>query len=173
MPMQTDYSLAPPAAVEGQISCRLNDCKIDSQFNAEASASIKFGLAVKWGSATDRHAAKLPVAETDKVMGFACRSHSIDSGPRGELDDTNGVKVGGQINTLRVGELWVKVRTGCGPGDRLWVQTTVAGGASRVVGGAENADDGSNTVDCTAQGEFQTFAAAGGLARLRVDFINK
>lgn len=169
MPMQTDYSLAPAAAVEGQLACRYIDAEIDSKYNAEASASIKFGRAVEWASGTDGKAVKLPNAETDKICGFTVRTHSIDPGERGELDDDNGVIAGGQLNVLRKGTLWVKVRTGCAPGDKLWVRA-VSGGGDELLGGAENADDSTDMIDCTSQGEFQTYAAANGLAKLRCKF---
>lgn len=167
MPMQTDYSLAPAAAVEGQLACRYIDAEIASGYNAEASASINFARGVKWGSATDEKAVKLPTAETDKIKGITVRTHSIDPGERGELDDTDGVIAGGQLNVLRKGTIWVKVRTGCAPGDKLWVRCTATPGD---IGTLENADDGTETVDCTAQGEFQTYAAADGLAKLKVKF---
>lgn len=172
MPMQTDYSATMSPAVEGALACRRIEAEIDSKYNGDV-VNVPFGRAVEWASATEGKAVKLPNAETDKICGFVLRSHSIDPSTRGELDDdaaTGGVKPNGVLNVLRKGTIWVKVRTGCAPGDKLWVQTTVAGGGNRVLGGAENADDGSNTVDCTAQGEFQGFAAAGGLAKLRVKF---
>ena len=167
MPMQTDYPTAPSAAVEGQIACRLNDAQISSAYNAEASAKIGFGLGVIYGSATLEAAAKLPSAETDKVMGITCRTHSIDSGERGELDDTDGVKAGGQLNVLTEGTIWVKATTGCAPGEKLWVRCTATPG---IVGSCGNADDGTETIDCTKEGTWLTYAAADGLAKLRVKF---
>lgn len=174
MPMQTSYDLAPAVAVEGALACRMVDAEIDSKYNGEASAKIKFGRGVKWGSATDGKSVKLPAAETDKLCGFTVRTHSIDPGERGELDDddtddtTGGVKSGGQLNVLRKGALWVKVRTGCAPGDKLWVRAVA--GAGEWLGAAENADDSTDMIDATDKGEFQTFAAANGLAKLRVNF---
>lgn len=167
MPMQTTYNYAPDAAVEGQLACRPNAAVIDSAYNADA-VPINFGRGVEYGSGTDEKAAKLPNAETDKIKGITVRSHSIDPGERGELDDAEGVKVGGQLNVLADGEIWVRVRTGCAPGDRLWIRAIAAGGGEP--GDCENADDGVNMIDCTRQGEFRTYAAPGGLARLRVKF---
>ncbi len=167
MPMQTDYSAAPAAAVNGQLASRYNDSEIASMYNAEASAAIQFGRGVKYGSATDGEQAKLPAAETDKIAGITVRSHSIDSGDRGELNDTTGVEAGGQLNVLKKGEIWVYCRTGCAPGDKLWVRCTATPGD---VGECLNADDGTETIDCTAKGEWLTYAAAEGLAKLRVNF---
>jgi hypothetical protein len=171
MPMQTDYSDAPAKAVAGQIACNLLDAEIISGYNAEASASIPFGRAVECASATDPRAMKLPDSETDKIVGFTCRSHSIQSGERGELDDAAGVKVGGQLNVMTDGVIWVVVHSGCAPYQKLWVRA-VGGGANELLGGAENADDGTDTIDCTGQGRFVSYAAADGLAKLAIDFTN-
>lgn len=168
MPMQTDYSYAPAVAVEGALACRYGDAEIASCYNADA-VPINWGRGVKWGSATDEKAVKLPTSENDKIKGITVRSHSIAPDPRGELDDTLGVKVGGQINVVTDGTIWVKVHTGSAPGDRLWVRAVV-NGAGTFVGGCENADDGTNMIDCTIHGEFQSFAAVDGLAKLNVDF---
>lgn len=168
MPMQTDYSDAPAAAVEGMIACRLLDAEIMSCFNGD-SGEILFGRGVESASATDHRSVKLPNAETDKIIGFTCRTHSIDPGDRGELDDTLGVAIGGSLNVMVKGTLWVKVRTGCAPYERLWVRCTASPGA---VGTAENADDGTETIDCTGSGRFVSYAAADGLAKLAVDFTN-
>lgn len=170
MAMQTDYGYGPSAAaVEGQLACRYEDAEIASSYNAEASAKIPFGRGVEYQSATDEKPVKLPNAETDKIKGITVRSHSIAPDPRGELDDTDGVKVGGQLNVLKKGTIWVKVRTGCAPGDRLWIRAVSAGG-DELLGGCENADDSTDTIDCTAKGEFVSYAAANGLAKLRVNF---
>jgi hypothetical protein len=115
MPMQTDYSVAPSAAVEGQIACRLLDAAIDSCYNADSGRSCSAARS-KWGSATDsKSPVKLPNAETDKIKGITVRTHSIDFGDRGEGDDTNGVEAGGQLNVMTRGTIWVKVPTGCAP----------------------------------------------------------
>ena len=168
MPMQTSYDDAPAAAVEGQLACRYTEAEIDSCYNADVTA-IGWGRGVESGSGTDEHAVKLPNAETDTIKGVTVRSHSIAPDPRGELDDTDGVKVGGQLNVLRKGSIWVKVRTGCAPEQPAWCRA-VGGGANEVVGGWENADDGTDMIDTTAQAKFTSYAAALGLAKLRVNF---
>lgn len=170
MPVQTSYPTTPNAALEGQLAHAdgMLSAEIKSMYSAEASAEIPFGYGVKWGSATDGKAAKLPALETDKVAGVVVFSHSYENGPNGELG-TTGVKPGGKLHVLRKGVIWVKVRTGCAPGDRAWLRCTATPGA---VGSWENADDGTETIDCTAQGVFESYAAADGMAKLRVDFTN-
>jgi hypothetical protein len=171
MPMQTDYAITPDIAVEGQLCHEYSAAKIDSGFNAEASVPIYWGRGVKHGSTTDGKSAKLPAAQADKIWGYTVRSHSVGMGLREEADDTLGVKIGGQLNVLRVGTIWVKVHTGCNVGDGLYVRAVVTSG--NWLGGAENAADSTNTIDCTSQATFRTFAAVDGLAKLECDFRNR
>jgi hypothetical protein len=170
MPMQTTYETAPAGNISGVLMDPLS-ADIKSMYSAEASDEIPFGACVEWASATDGKAAKLPNAETDKICGLVLFSHSYETGDNGELG-TTGVKPGGKLHVLRAGRVKVKCRTGCAPGDRLWVRA-VAGGGTEFLGAPENADDTTDTVDCTAQGEWESYAAAGGYAVLRVDFTNK
>lgn len=171
MAVQTTYNQEPEIAVAGALACEHNEASIMSMFNAEASAEIPFGFGVKWGSATDAKSAKLPAAEADNVVGIVVRLHTYETGTGGELG-TSGVKAGGKLNVLRRGVIWAVAEDACVPGDRLWVRCTV-GGAGEVLGGLTNADEGTETIDATAQGTWLTAAAAGGLAKLSVDFTNK
>ncbi len=168
MPMQTTYTDSPANGIAGQLACRYNDAEIASCYNAEASAEVAFGTAVKWGSATDQKAVKVPAAETDKIKGVVVHSHAYENGENGELG-TTGVQSGGKLEVLRHGEIWVIAEDGCAPGDRAWVRCT-AGGAGELVGGFPIADEGTETIDTTSYLEFQTYAAAGGLAKLRCRF---
>lgn len=167
MAVQTTYSQSMTAAFAGMLADgSANDCI--AMRNDEETASIAFGRAVKFGSATDGTSAVLPAAETDVVAGLVVHSHAYASN---ELDST-GVKVGGILNVLRKGRIWVTVEDAVVPGDRLWVRA-VAGGDPEFLGGLLPADDGTDTIDCTGQGQFLTAAAAGGLAILEVDFTGK
>lgn len=175
MTMQTTYEVEPDKALEGQVDAKtLRDGDFKTAYNGEASAKILFGRGVIWGSATDGKVAKLPSAETDKVMGITAHSHNYDTGPNGNLDPdptTGGVRPGVKLSVLRRGVIVVKVRTGCAPGDRGWVRAVAGGG--EWLGAIENADDSTDMIDCTGQIEFLEYAAANGLARVAVDFANK
>lgn len=164
MPVQTTFTTTPTAAISGQLADNsANECL--PRYNEEASAEVKFGAAVKFG--TTDYGALLPAAETDKIIGIVIHSHAYTKGFTGaELGDT-GVKPKGNLSVLRRGRVWVICRSGCVPGDRLWVRCTAAPG---VVGDLENADDGTETIDCTNQGQWLTTASAGALALLEVDF---
>lgn len=169
MPTQTTYGYQAVAASPGQLVCRPEEAEIDQFFNDEASAEIAFGRAVMFGSATVATSAKLPTAETSKIIGIVLASYAMENGTHGELG-TTGYIVGAPMSVLRKGVVWVTVEDAVVPGDRLWVRG-VAAGDPEFLGGLLPADDGTDTVDCTAAGEFQTAAAAGALAQLRVDFV--
>ena len=168
MAVQTTYSQSMAAAYVGQLADNAGHL-IKPCTNGEVSASIPFGYAVKFGVLDNE--ALLPTAETSKIVGIVVHSHAYGVSPYGDLD-TTGVKIDGNLNVLRKGRIWVTAEDACVPGDRLWVRCT-AGGAGEVVGGLTNADEGTETIDCTAQGVWLTTAAAGALAILEVDFTNK
>lgn len=169
MSVQTSYSDARAIGIAGTLLSDPDQSMIVSRFNAEASAEITFGRAVKFGATDD--AALLPSVETSKILGIVLHSDRYDNGPNGELG-TTGLKVGTMMDVLRRGEVLVVCEDGCVPGDRLWVRA-VAGGDPEFLGGLNNADDSTDMVDCTKQGVWMTTAAAGGLARLACDFINE
>jgi hypothetical protein len=167
MAVQSTYSQNITAAFAGMLA---DNGAYDAiaMVNTEASASIAFGRAVMFGSATDALSAELPVAETAVIAGILMHSHAYS---QTDLDAT-GVIVGATMNVLRKGRIWVTVEDAVVPGDRLWVRG-VAGGDPEFLGGLLPADDSTDTVDCTGQGQFLTAADAGGLAVLEVDFTGK
>lgn len=178
MAVQTTYSDAPSAAYPGMLAG--NEHTIVAMKQAEASAEIPFGYGVVYdpSSPESDQSATLPAAETNKVWGIVVHSHNYqrtytlaDGTTAGDLG-TSGLRPGVMMNVLRKGRIWVTAEDACVPGDRLWVRCTV-GGAGEVVGGLTNADESTETIDCTAQGVWCTTAAAGGLAILEVDFTNK
>jgi hypothetical protein len=184
MTLQTDYSAAPVAGYSGLLVGATENHDIIAAKNAEASASIAFGRAVVWklsSPATDLDVL-LPAVETDTVAGivihlqqysraFTTTDNAGASVTVGELDGT-GLRPGTMMAILRRGTILVTVEDAVAVGDRLWVRA-VAGGDPEFLGGLVNADDSTDTIDCTKQGQFLTSAAAGGLAQLYVDFNNK
>lgn len=169
MSVQTTYSDARAKGVQGQLLSDPAQSSIYSRFNAEASAEIAMGRAVKFGATDD--AVLLPAAETDKIFGIVLHTDRYDNGPNGELG-TTGLKPKAMMDVLRRGRVLVVCEDGCAPGDRLWVRA-VAGGDPEFLGGLNNADDSTDMVDCTKQGVWMTTATAGGLAELEVDFTNE
>lgn len=175
--VQTSYTVAPAAAYAGMLA---DDTENDimTMNNAEASASMPFGIVVcfKPSPTTDKDAT-LP-ASGGKLAGVLVHSHDYertftlpDGTTAGELDST-GIKPGAEIAVLWRGTVWVKVQQAVAPGDRLFVCHT-ANTVYTAKGQVGNADESTNTIDATAIGRFTSSAAAGGFAKLQVDFSQK
>lgn len=166
MSVQTSYGTSMTSGIEGALAdSGAHD--VVALFNQEASASIAFGRAVKFG--TSDNGCKLPAAETDKIAGISLHTDQYAA----EQLDATGVKVGHVLSVLRKGRVWVMARTAVAPGDRLWVRAVSSGTGYETLGGLEDADDSTDTIDCTAQGVWLSTAAQGALALLEVDFTNK
>lgn len=166
MTVQSTYSINPPKAYAGLV---VRADIVVAKKNAESSASIPFGRAVKPHS-TDKDGAILPAAETDKVMGLVARyhNHSMD------VDlDTAGLKVGATMDILRKGAMYVVAEDDVSFQGRGWVRCTAGGDAAEVVGGITAADEGTETIDTTNQIEFQESVTAGGLVLVEVDFTRE
>jgi hypothetical protein len=165
MAVQTSYGTTMPAAFSGQLADNsANECI--AMYNG-AAAEIAFGRAVKFGAAD--YEAILPSAETDKIVGIVVHSHAYTKGFTGAELGSTGVVENGNLTVLRKGRIWVIAEDAVTRGDRLWVRA-VAGGDPEFLGGLLNADDSTDTIDCTNQGVWLTSASAGGLALLEVDF---
>lgn len=169
MPTQTTYATNMAAAFAGMRASHSAGDVVVPMRSIEASAEIAFGRAVKFGGTSDDDGALLPTAETSKIAGIVLHRHGYTVGTTGELG-TTGLKPGAILEILRRGEIWVVCEDGCAPGDKLWVRG-VAAGDPEFLGGLNSADDSTDMVDCTAIGEWRTTAAAGGLAKLRINFI--
>lgn len=175
MATQTSYGATMTKAIEGALADN-GPHEVDPYYNQEASAAIAFGRAVKRGTVDG--AAKLPSAETDVIVGIVLHADAYGTGADGELKQdgtawTNGLRPGAVMSVLTKGTIWAIPRTAVTPGDRLWVRAVSAESGVEFLGGLEDADDSTDTIDCTKQGEWLDTAAAGSLARLRVDFSNK
>lgn len=138
---------------------------IETMRNAETSAEIPFGVAVKHSSATDEQAARLLTAiTTEAIAGIVVHSHSYDQSQLGD----DGVKPGALLNVMRQGRLLVICEDGCDVNDPLHIRAVATG--DELAGGLRAAADGTDTIDCSAVGHWRTSAAAGGLAELEFDF---
>lgn len=169
---QTTYSSTPSKAYAGLRVVGEGDI-IEPRIQGEASAVIPYGYGVIRHT-TDVTKAILPTTETDKVLGLVCRSHEYMDGISYDPDATPpGIKPGANLNILRRGKIWVLAEDAVtAAGDRGWVRCT-AGGAAEYVGGVTSADEGTETIDCTNQVEFQAACAAQDLVLVEVDFTRK
>jgi hypothetical protein len=143
-----------------------SDHNFASGFSEEASAEIPFGVAVARGTADD--GVKLPAASTAKIRGVVVHSHAYDKDQ--ELGDT-GIKPKCQISVGRRGRFLVTVEEAVIPGDRAFIRYATGDGGSQKGAWRKSAVAG-ETIDVTAEAEFQTTASAAGLAVVEVDFTN-
>lgn len=170
-PVQSSYSRYQSAAFAGMLA---DDSEHDiiAMVNSEASASIPFGVGVKKGTGdTD---ALLPAAETDEIVGFTVHTHRYSKGDASsDLDDDGYMRPGCVMDVLRKGRIYVHARKGAvvAFASRLWVRAVA--GAGEYLGAAEDADDSTDTIDCTKQGQFITSGATDALVVLEVNFLNK
>lgn len=175
-PVQTTYLDQIPLPYAGLAG----DCADDSivgAFNTEGSAEIPFGFAVARDNTapydTLGNGAKLPSAASGAgsvLLGIVRHSHAFSNSPNGDLG-TTGLKPGVMMDVMRVGRIWAICEDGCTPGDRLFVRHTVAGTGK---GSLRSTDAGGATcLDATTKGEWQTKAAALGVAMIDVDFVNE
>lgn len=177
--VQTTYTTQLPARIEGALADNGPHDAVPL-FNAEASALIRPGVAVKFG-ATD-FAALLPTAQGEKIVGIVLRSDAYSVGAGGDLDQTagtvqqplGGLNIGVMMAVLRKGRIYAMNRgSAVVPGDRLHVRAVSNATGYQQVGGLENAADSTNTIDCTSQAIWRTSTAQGAIGILEVDFVNK
>jgi hypothetical protein len=176
MTVQSSFSTAPSIGYAGTLDSNMAHDVITMK-NAETSASIAFGRAVKFKDtvSSDKDAV-LPASENDLIIGIVLRADTygvkwtdLNSNSYGQLDST-GVMTGAFMNVLRRGRVLVVCEDAVEAGDKLWVRAVSAEDGTEYYGGLTNADDGSDTIDCTSKGTWMTSASAGGLAWLDVNF---
>lgn len=185
MTLQNDFSINPPVAYEGQIIGPIEEYDIIPVKNAD-SVSIPFGSAVVWktSSPTTDFDVVLPATQNDLVAGivihlknympaFTGKGFDGSTITFGQLD-ANGLVPGTMMAILRRGKMAVKstAAAAVAVADRLFVgavtNTTVT-----VPGKFRNSADGTNTIDCTKQGQFLSSGATGTFLELDVNFTNK
>ena len=175
MPVQTaypDYALATAGvAFPGLLADNGDDVGIKPMINAEASIQLAFGEPVARYLAGGPATAKRLAGSTDIVAGIVVHSNAYSNAPGGDLGAT-GLLPGAMMNVLRSGRIWATCTTGCAIGDRLFVSYAV-GGPYTAAGQLGNVTQALTTIDCTTKAEWQTVAAAGAVAILDCDFVNK
>ena len=175
MALQTDYPLNPPLAYEGMIIGPLEDCDFHPVRNAD-TVSIPFGRAVAWkkvGQTADMDV-QLPASSTDTIAGIffkvnyfmpALTVPGLGGAPItiGQFD-SNGLLPGQMFVILRRGKIAVRATEFVNVDDRPFVM---------IGGGFRRSADGTNTIDCTRQGQFLSSGPPGTFLQLSVDFLSK
>jgi hypothetical protein len=176
MSVQTSVTDAPLQGYAGMIDTAAPH-HIATVRSAEASAAIPFGKAVVLDPstpATDRDVT-LPTTENDLVFGIVVHGQNFskswtdgDGNVHGELSST-GLLPGTIFGVLRKGRILVVAATAVvALTSRLWVRAVA--GVGETLGALEDADDSTDMIDCTGQGQWMTTADIGDLAWLDVDF---
>jgi hypothetical protein len=177
MSVQTTYSNFPAVAFAGQLAT-MEDTDIITGFNEDTS-DMPFGIAVSYkASPTYNTDMTLPVTSGGaKVAGILIHSHAHErqySLPDGTLAGdlaAGGLVPGAKLDILRRGRVWVITQQAVAVGDRLFVCFS-AGTVYTAAGQLGNADESSNTLDCTRLGQWVTAQTTpGGLALLDVNFV--
>lgn len=164
---QTSVPATMTIGLVGQLAdlWTLNSGDVWSATNAEASAEIAFGLAVKRGTADG--SMNVLTAITEAVFGVTVFNH-LFSKPD-ELGDT-GMKPNVTGDVLRMGRIYVLTETNITPASGVFVRALVSGG-NTTIGAFRGTADGVTTIDISAFAQWVTTATAGNLAVLEVDFL--
>lgn len=164
MTVQSTFSTTRTRGIAGQKVGNVAG-SVETMRNDEATAAIAFGVAVQQASTTDPLSATLLTASTGELIaGILMHSNSYTDT---QLDD-DGVLPDALLNVVRQGRLLVLCEDGCSVGDPLHVRAVATG--AELAGALLAAADGTDTIDCSAKGEWRTSAAAGELAELEFDF---
>lgn len=164
---QTDYSELMDIGFAGMVD-PLSNPQYKTMRNDEASAEMPFGYAYAYKDrTTDGTSADLVTATSDIVPGILAHSHAYDS----EIDlGDDGVLPTKDLNILRSGRILVIAEEAVDVGDPLFVRAVIAG--AEVAGALAMQADSTDMIDMTGRGQWDSIAAAGELAWLRVDFLN-
>ena len=167
MTAQLTYSDTMTIGQSGQVDPDSN-LQVRAMRNDEATAEVRFGVAVKYDdAANDKTSAALMSATTEVVAGLVVRSHAYDKDT--QLGD-DGVLPDNMLNVARSGRMMVLCEDGCQPGDRLYIRAVATG--AELKGALRASSDGTDCIDSQGQGVWDSIAAAGGLAWLIFDFTN-
>jgi hypothetical protein len=145
----------------------LNKNKVKPGLNEEASAELRFGVAVKQGTADDGVLAC--TATNNLIAGIFQQSHALVKDPGtgvGELGDT-GLLPGAVGDLAEEGELWVLTEEAVTPSSSVRIRCVAAG--AEVAGAFRATADSTDCVDVSDRCKWAgTYAS--GYALLKFDF---
>jgi hypothetical protein len=161
---QTEVATTPDLGLEGQLATAFSAGKGDvvARTSDEASASLPFGKMVMIG-ATDETVHNI-AANTSILDGIIVHAHGYHRDL--ELDD-DGLRPGCTFDVLRVGAIIVRSEDAFGPSTGVHVRAVVAG--DEIKGSFRGADDGTDTIDCSAFCRWLTSGDAGELGVLDIN----
>lgn len=166
--MQTSYSRYMDRAFAGMLAdSGLND--VLSYFNAEASASLPFGIAVAKHAAADDAAGLLADGATAAaVIGITVHHHVTEQQLlQGVTPEDAGIPPKSPMPVLKRGRINVKVEEAVTPASPVYVRHTAGVGEQK--GAFRASADGGDAVQLTTGFRFLTSAGAGEMAVLEVN----
>jgi hypothetical protein len=156
------------AALQGQLGNLVDSRKL-SMVQAEASASIPFGVMVKkaaLGADGSLDQAKLLSAQADVPGGVVIHSHAYD--PIEDLDDNDALVPKTVLSVLQEGEIWVPVEAGEVPAAGADVRYRAIAAGAEVAGAFRVTADAHDTVKLP-HSKWRSARNADGLALLFLD----
>lgn len=149
--MQTDYSVPSGGLAGDSADVGIKDDA--ASYNAEASASMPFGVFVKLGTGGAGH--KLLAAVTDIPDGVTLLKTAEYDKVRDMETSTGNLVAARQVPIRRKGRLWVRVEGTIAIGDRPHVRCATGSGGS-IMGVSRAAAVAGETRDCTMIGQFRS-----------------
>lgn len=157
MPVQTAYSAEQALAFEGQ---RADLGLINVISKAAEDSAIDFGRAVCQGTGDNQ--CLLATATGGKFLGV---SEFTNAGVA-NASDVLQYEENTEVNIVNFGYVWVICEDGCVPGDDAFFRHTAGAGGTTI--GAFRTDADTASADQITDATFESTAAAGGLALLKL-----
>lgn len=159
MPVQTAYTAEHAAAFEGQRS-NLGLTNITSR--VAQGGDIPFGRAVVRGTADNQ--AKLPTGASQGFLGIT----EMTTAWAENSSDLHLYPEYREMNIIDFGEIWVYTEQSVVPGDAVYFRHTADTAPLDIVGRFRK-DSSGGDAELITGAAFQTTAAAGGIAKVKMD----
>ena len=167
---QTAVTTPASAAFAGMLADSGIGTVIDSKVSAEASAEMRFGIAVLRDTTDEDNGVVLPLTSSavsaPRFAGIVVHSH--DYAKDTELGDT-GLKPKVTVNVLQRGRIWVQPEDTVDPGDTVKFRAVVAG--AEVAGAFRAAADSTDCVDISKFARWITSGSSTVPAILEIDMV--
>lgn len=168
---QTAYTTYQSIGFAGQLADN-GDHEVLSYINAEASANMPFGIALKKG--TGDQDAKLPAASADvtaaySLIGVAVHTHQVDPGHVASSPVGAGAPPKYAVNVLTRGRILVQVEEAVTPTSPVFVRFAAGAGGTQLGAFRASADTATAVATPGTNLRYLTSAAAAGFAVLEVN----
>jgi hypothetical protein len=159
MSQQTAYAIYLDKAFPGVIA-DIRPREVDSKVWEDSTDGV-FGIFVARGTGDDQ--VILAAAADAAILGPVIAHQNIEL-PRGSA--TVAIEEGDSINVLRDGNIYVATEDACVPGDGVYVRYASGAGGTQL-GAVRATAVTDETIDLTAEWEFEETGAAGDVVKIR------